>query len=194
MTDRCRAQVQAPPGAHVREAEFAVFRLSSTGMRKPAICSPISGRGGTSRKPSRLPNAAHCVCLAWSSRNSLVRASVRASGSGVRLRSNVRLTEPASRSMSKLRVWASLQTSKKSFIRPFAIPRTTIAWNFSAITASGGYARSTGAARASNTGKVRSSGGGSTRSPKPTSICIDTRAHPDLPARAPELLRIRHPP
>jgi hypothetical protein len=33
---------------------------------------------------------------------------------------------------------ASVQLSKKSFIRLFAIPRTTIAWNFSAITDSGG--------------------------------------------------------
>jgi len=193
VTDRCRAQVQGPPGAHVREGEFAVFRLSSTGMGKPAICSPISGRGGTPRKPSRLPNAAHCVCLAWSPRNSLVRASGTASGSGVRLRSNVRLTEPASRSMSKLWVWASLHTSKKSFIRLFAIPRTTIAWNFSAITASGGYARSTGAARASSTGKVRSAGAGRRDRRNQRRSASTRKRHPDLPARAPELLRIRHP-
>src|ERR1039457_2268745 len=107
---------QGPPGAHAREAEFAPFSLPSAGM-KPAICSPTSGRSGTSRNTSRLQNAAHCVCLERSSKNSPVRASGTASGIGVRLRSKVLPTEPASRSRSNVWVWASVQISKKSFIR-----------------------------------------------------------------------------
>ena len=96
-----KRSTQGPPGAHVWEAGIAPPGVLNVGTMKVAICSPISGSGGRLPNPRRLPNAAHCVCFERSWRKSEVSASGAFSGSGVRLRSKVLLTEWESCSRSK---------------------------------------------------------------------------------------------
>lgn len=82
--------------------------------------------------------AVHWAFLLGSSWNSGVRAVGGPEGRSVARRSKVFLIARERSGPSKGNVAASSTMSKKSFMRLFAMPRSTMAWNFSATTVSRG--------------------------------------------------------